>query len=506
MKLSSRRNIIMVSTCLVASVLAWSACGKKKSKDSDEESTGMTPAYPLGLSISVAPQSSSTTLADETERERPLKEKKEEAENMLKGRADTCMPKAIRVQRRPNNDETCYEFDQDMAVGVRPSPDGRTLGTSNGLAKKTGNTSEACMVSFAREEAKQVSAIVDETLGMIQMMLCQANKAGQRLPANDGDVLDFKPNMEAAAAAGGKTMPLTKAQMTKSGSNYVSEVTAQFPLPGKTELATRTMKLTHNPNGDNASYKGVLNITMDKTFGNKPNYNQVMSIQYAKVDSKVVYELRMANVETASIGNAFDTNGVVNFGPATNDKMEAYKYVAFDMNPDSGEGNMSYWHNPGPGMDEAARGFVFNISADSTGLLKGCASSGAIRDTSLVPVKGTSIRKALQNNLTMTPNGFFHPFQKANTPGYFGLTKPPVDAADDGIAQIWTGTNTGTVDNQGSIIARQCFKQASTGVYGIDAEAMAREGTAGYELIDFGGPADRKALLPTPPDVTRAKQ
>jgi hypothetical protein len=495
----------MVSTCLVASALAWSACGKKKSKDSDDESTGMTPAYPLGLSISVAPQSSSTTLADETERERPLKEKKEEAENMLKGRADTCMPKAIRVQRRPNNDETCYEFDQDMAVGVRPSPDGRTLGTSNGLAKKTGNTSEACMVSFAREEAKQVSAIVDETLGMIQMMLCQANKAGQGLPANDGDVLDFKPNMEAAAAAGGKTMPLTKAQMTKSGSNYVSEVTAQFPLPGKTELATRTMKLTHNPNGDNASYKGVLNITMDKTFGNKPNYKQVMSIQYAKVDNKVVYELRMANVETASIGNAFDTNGVVNFGPATNDKMEAYKYVAFDMNPDSGEGNMSYWHNPGPGMDEAARGFVFNISADSTGLLKGCASSGAIKDIAAGSDLGTSIRKALQNSLPMTPNGFFHPFQAGGL-GSFGLTAPSVDAADAELAKTWSGTKLSGNTQKGPIIARQCFKQASTGVYGIDAEAMAREGTAGYELIDFGGPADRKALLPTPPDVARAKQ
>jgi hypothetical protein len=496
MKLSRRGKLALAGTCLIASALTWNACGKKKSKDSSETSSGMTAAYPLGLSISVAPQSSSTTLADETDRERPLKEKKEEAESMLRGRAETCMPKAIRVQRRPNNDETCYEFDQDMAVGTRPG--GRTLGTADGLAKKTGNTSEACMVSFAREEAKQVSAIVDETLGMIQMMLCQANKAGQGLPANDGDVLDFKPNMEAAAAAGGKTMPLTKAQMTKSGSNYVSEVTAQFPLPGKTELATRTMKLTHNPNGDNSSYKGVLNITMDKTFGNNADYNQVMSIQYAKVDGKVVYELRMANVETTSIGNAFDTNGVVNFGPATDNKMNAYKYVAFDMNPDSGEGNMSYWHNPGSGMGEAARGFVFNITADSAGLLKGCASSGAIKDT--------SIRKALQNSLAMTPNGFFHPFQKSGTPGYFGLIKPPVDAADDGIAQIWTGTNTGTVDNQGSIIARQCFKQASTGVYGIDGGSMAREGTAGYELIDFGGPADRKALLPTPPDVARAKQ
>ncbi len=481
MKLSSRRKLALVGTCLIAGALTWSACGKKKSKDSSEESSGMTPAYPLGLSISVAPQSSSTTLADETERERPLKEKKEEAENMLKGRADTCMPKAIRVQRRPNNDETCYQFDQDMAVGGQ-------FGTANGLAKKTGNTSEACMVSFAREEAKQVSAIVDETLGMIQMMLCQANKAGQGLPANDGDVLDFKPNMEAAAAAGGKTMPLTKAQITKSGSNYVSEVTAQFPLPGKTELATRTMKLTHNPNGDNSAYKGVLNITMDKTFGNDANYNQVMSIQYAKVDGKVVYELRMANVETASKGIAFDTNGVVNFGPATDNKMTAYKYVAFDMNPDSGEGNMSYWHNPGPGMGEAARGFVFNISADSAGLLKGCASSGAIRDT--------SIRKALQNSLTMTPNGFYHPSQSSSP-----LAAPSVDSADAGLATTWTSGN-----NHGPIIARQCFKQASTGVYGIDADSMAREGTAGYELIDFGGPADRKALLPTPPDVTRAKQ
>jgi hypothetical protein len=77
-----------------------------------------------------------------------------------------------------------------------------------------------------------------------------------------------------------------------------------------------------------------------------------------------------------------------------------------------------------------------------------------------------------------------------------------VDPQDSSLATAWVSV----VNNQGTIIARQCFKQASTGVYGIDGDAMAREGTAGYELIKFDGSADRKALLPTPPDVARAKQ
>jgi hypothetical protein len=372
-----------------------------------------------------------------------------------------------------------------------------TFGTADGKAKKTGNTSEACMVSFAREEAKQVSAIVDETLGMVQMMLCQAQKAGQGLPANDGDVLDFKAGMEAAASAGGKQMPLTKATMTKSGTNYVSEITAQFPLPGQTELATRVMKLSHNPNGDNSAYKGVLNISMDKTFNNGGNngttYYQMMSIQYAKKDGKVLYELRIANVDSAIKDTAFDGNGVLDLSTSTDNKMVAYKYVAFDMNPDSGEGNMSYWKNPGSGKDESARGFIFNISADGAGLLKGCASSGAIL--------GTSIRKALQNGTTMAPSGFYHPSQTS-----FPLTLPTVDATDVELAKKWSGNLSSGNDNSGNIIARQCFKQAdaTTGVYQIDGDSMAREGTAGYELIDFGG--SRKDLLPTPPDVTHAKQ
>ena len=485
MKLLSRQKIAMVSSCVIASSLIWNACGKKK-KDSDSESSGMTAAYPLGLSLSIAPQSTSTALGDDSERERPLKEKKEEAEQMLKGEADTCMPKAIKMQRRPNNDETCYQFDQDMAVGNSNS--GQPYGTADGKAKKTGNTAEACMVSFAREEAKQVSSMVDETLGMIQMMLCQAQKGGQGLPANDGDVLDFKAGMESAASAGGKVMPLTKATMTKSGSNYVSEITAQFPLPGQSAMATRTMKLTHNPNGDNSAYKGVLNITMDKTFSGT-GY-QMMSIQYAKVDNKVKYELRVANVDSSIKDTALDSRGVLDLSSATDNKMTAYKYVAFDMNPETGEGNMSYWHNPGSGINEAARGFVFNISADSSSLLKGCASSGAIL--------GTSIRKALQNSTTMAPSGFFHPFQNTNI-----LTPPSVDSQDQGLATTWTSTN----NNQGSIIARQCFKQAdaATGVYGIDNDSMAREGTAGFELIDFGD-SNRKGLLPTPPDVATVKQ
>jgi hypothetical protein len=76
MKLTSRQKMALMSSLMIAGGLLLNTCGKKK-KDSDTESAGMTVAYPMGLSLSVAPQSSTIALADDSERERPLKEKKE---------------------------------------------------------------------------------------------------------------------------------------------------------------------------------------------------------------------------------------------------------------------------------------------------------------------------------------------------------------------------------------------------------------------------------------------
>ena len=84
------------------------------------------------------------------------------------------------------------------------------------------------------------------------------------------------------------------------------------------------------------------------------------------------FEVRRAAI--VNTVDPFTEDGLVNYAgvsdEATNSDIHAINYVAFDMDVDTNEGNLSYWQNPGGNINEAARGFLFKIEKDDDGALK----------------------------------------------------------------------------------------------------------------------------------------
>jgi hypothetical protein len=364
--------------------------------------------------------------------------------------------------------------------------------------------------------------MVDRTLGMVQMMLCQAKKSGSgELPSSDGESIDFKAIMEAAATAAGKDptkMPVSTAKMTKTGTAYVTEIEMKMPSqPGGAAGANDPKEkiiLTHNPGADSTAYSGTIVIRRDKDFGAQTNTKErILTINYTRSGDSVKYKLLTAsintkisanavvdgelnlNVATDSGGDYIDPTTTVAF-PNANDAASGIMMITYDMNPNTGAGNFAYWVNPGANYSEKPRGFVANVSADATTqLLSGCASSGAFNYG--------SIRKSIKNAQTIVPDSSFHPFACGSscspTSGYFTSSRnstnyrfyiPATANATD--ATNWTKSQELT-GNQARI-ARQCFVQGSDGVYAIDTAKT--PDSAGFGLF-----ATSDSSLPKPPDL-----
>jgi hypothetical protein len=174
--------------------------------------------------------------------------------------------------------------------------------------------------------------------------------------------------------------------------------------------------------------------------------------------------------------------------------------ITYSMNPSTGAGNFSYWINPGANYSEQPRGFVSNVKADeTTGLLLGCASSGAFSQG--------SIRKSIKDSLTIAPDGSYHPFACENsctlTSDYYVSSRGGVNirmyvplTANPTNADTWTKKQ--ITSGATGLVARQCFTQGSDGVYSIDTSST--PDTAGYGLY-----AKNDAALPTPPDLGTIK-
>ncbi len=523
MKLLRRHHLLCLTGCVLAGGLIFAACGKKKSKSNASDDPAVA-VYPLGLAISVYPQTNSTSLSADDDKEQSIKAKNEDAEKRLKGEGE-CFPVALAKSGPSDTTETCYEFDSDMILVRRDSDSAFMSGTSDGKSKISGST-EACMVSFTRGKIKQLSSMVDRTLGMVQMMICHAKKTGSAgIPGSEGETIDFKSIMEAAAVAAGKDpshMPVSAAKITKSGTKYVTEIEMKMPAQPGTNPGANDPKekitLTHNPGADATNYSGQIVIRRDKDFGSQSGSKErILTINYERTGDSVKYKLLTAAISTKLSANAI-ADGVLNLNVGTNasgqyvdpdtnsvfsnqnDAASGIMMVGYSMNLTNGSGNFAYWVNPGATYSERPRGFVSNVTTDAnSGLVSGCASSGAFSEG--------SIRKSIKESLTITPDGSYHPFACESsctlTSGYYVSSRGGVNirmyvpSTSNGTnADNWTKKQ--VTSGATALVARQCFTQGSDGVYSIDTTKT--PDTAGFGL--FG---KNDSSLPTPPDLGSIK-
>ena len=529
-----QRRLTLATLVLVSAGIAVN-CGGSSSDDSsssgDTAANAMT--YPLGLSLAIAPQTNTATgLIGTDSMDESAKVKNEEARQMINGEAETCFPRAMKKEGNGQGaEEKCYQFDSEM-IYIKDGSGNFVNGTKTGTAVTV--PTEACMVTYTRNEVKQITSMVDRMMGRVQMMLCQSKKSGQAgAPRSDGGEVDFKNAMDDAVKAGGKTpenMPVANAKMTKVGESFVTEIEAKVPsapnTPPSATDPTEKITMTHKPtNAENTEYEGSIVIRRDKDFDGSSSMARILTISYVRSAGRVKYRLLTARMNKAIAENAV-VDGVLNLNagtnssgqyldPATgsafpqqNDGASAIMAIAFNMDPDTNAGNFSYWKNPGGSYDEMTRGFVFKMDADATtGLLSGCSSSGAY--------SGGSIRKAMKLASAIAPDKSYHPFgcgsgncsTSKNSPAsdsdgsYYAAKSsasnmyvPTVAGSDAAVARDWS------FEQQSSNVAVQCFSQGTDGVYGIATTSTPNSGTAGFELRSSSA-----TTLPPAPDLTGVK-
>jgi hypothetical protein len=502
----------------LAGAVALMSCGRKKSSSSGETITdainnALAIGYPDGLSIPTFPQTTTkSSLAltgelnlDETNTKgQTLEQKRSDAKQILEGNVDDCfanMRKRFKIQR-PSG-ENCYQFDQDMIYGARGNS--APQGTKNGKSTKPGSD-EVCMVSYARQEMKEIEEIIDQQLDRAQAMACLAKKNGKTLPAAAGDELDLTQDMQGKRPNDPNAPSFTSVKLKRLPDNEGKPV-FETRVVSSRGSSSEELTIVHRPSSttDNVAYNGVISIKRSGE-GSDGGKNMLLSIEYARSDEggakKIRASVRRARFAT-SYTEVFDAAGLVNFNtipenPAgqPNDNIDASSLVEFDVNQADGTGTVSFWRNPGGNFNEAARGFVFKVEKDGDSKVKGCSVSGAARDL--------SIRKAIKNGTAIKPDGWYHPFfnienggSASNADANFnylrGSDKWAKPAIDGQLA-------TDFVEKQmGAGVSRQCFKQDDSGNYVIDGSANL--GTAGYEIIE----TTNTAKFIAPPDLAAVK-
>ncbi len=499
----SRHKLNCLSACVLSAFLTL-ACGSSgddsdDSDNNDEETSTSTSggsstsgaelgnvlaaAYPGSLALSAFPQAvndSTSLLLQDKEVEDPnagktVRDKVVENQKILKGEAERCLNLDLFKQHKGLGDVSCYNFDSDMNLSRFTTNNGtQEFGTADG----TDGKGEACMVTFARKEVQDAVAVIDKALALVSGMLCQAKKDDENVALpGEGESLDLASSFE---EAGEGQLPVTEAKLSRlddidGQAVYRSDI--KIKDPSGTEMEVH---LVHSP-GENDTGVGTLWFIsgpqsqaklQEIDFNNTANKNSVMSINYAKEVDGDDQRMRV-QVRRAQIVNTIDPvtkEGLVNYAgvpqEAENADIHAINYVAFDVNPENNEGNLSYWMNPGGRFDESARGFLFNMTAQDSGELAGCGISGA--------TSNVSIRKHLSDPDTyeLKPVRYWHP-----TPNG-GNQHPDKDPRYEG--------------SEGAFITEQCFSQSSEGVYAIDSEKTSHE--RGYEVIA----TDATEVVPPP--------
>ncbi len=450
------------------------SCGKDEksgaASDVDPESVNpMANLVPEGISIPSFPVDSGASLAlgddsetiDDPDAKKDMAERKKEQRQRLRGEG-TCLDLKI-FKDVKEEAVSCYDFDSDMNPMTK---DGKSTGTTTGKH----SNDEACMVAFARSQMNTVKAMVDRAMGLVNGLACQALKNGDtELPAvgeekNVASVLtDASEAGAAALGLGSDQAPEIKVATVKRESDTEFTTTLTLNNP-KGKSMTLVVKNNSSADGDS----GIIRMERESEASerlndggnNVANKVFVMSLKYkqVKATNQLKAELRHAALEkTLTLFNADGTVALEGLAEnAANTVVHAIKYLAFDLNTETMEGQLSYWRNPGGSLSESARGFLFDMSLSDDGVLKGCGVSGATQDVSVRGHLATPTTKILK------PVRYWHPFHSQNT----NASKNSTDFS----AQ------------EGAFISKQCFKRdASTGLYLIDTAVTTS--AKGYEVI-----------------------
>ena len=464
----------------------------------NQSQTAISYSYPSSLAIAFFPKDETAGFRlTQEDNVKNISEKIKDTKKKLEGTVDKCID--LNMFKGGNQPQiTCYEFDSDMNPARFADNNNQVFGTTNGTVGGSidgsgNNNNEACMVAFARAQAEETISQIEQALALISGMLCQTKKDAPdtSLPELEKSI-DLSEALKKATTSNDPANSLTvnSALITRiSGPDdrtyYRSEVVVTSPTNEKLEI-----NLVHSPGDQPDTGRGVLftkrsggttNQDGNQDPNNSANKNFVMSIQYDRTieadnSQRMRYEVRQADMINTI--EPFTEGGIVNYGAladnASNQDVHNIKYMAFDVDVETNIGNMSYWQNPGGNLNEAARGFLFNVEKDTDNALKGCGVSGATNQM--------SIRKALVNENDPTllkPNSYWHPRGDRNIATECHREVYPCQ-----------GNN---IPNSGSKITKQCFKQTTGGIYGI---ASVTDTTRGYDVIQTTA---SKIAPPTPP-------
>ena len=481
------------------------SCGKKKSDDAaaavatttttegedPEEVNSLAAAFPAQLAISLfaAEDGSSLRLAEiaDPNADKSLQEKIDESEAVLKGEAENCLDPSLFKDLKAPTAVTCYEFDSDMNPFTQPAA-GAMVAKSFGTKDGTDGHGESCLVVFARYTATDAIQLVDKAMGLVKGMICQAKKDDPTIEIPEaGDDLDLAEAMQDAA---GSKMDVTTATLEAAeGTSLLGDdVTAYTSTIEITDPKGNGLAVTLTNQTADGVDTGVLSFSRPGGIlappgggvdpNNMANKNEALSVKYEIDRDKHTAKIELRRAAILNTIAPFDANGLVNYTAipeaSANETSSNFNYLAFDMDTETSEGDLAYWNNPGGSYNEAARGFIFNVT-NSKDVLSGCGISGADADL--------SIRKAITTSAEISATGWWHPQWSLNT---------NVDKDTRYTAQT------------GGSVTKQCFTRNSKGVYEIDmpSGADAVSIAHGYELVTLansGVVAPKTSNLAPPP-------
>lgn len=450
--------------------------------DEIDETPGVAAAGTLAIETNLSSKKSLYLATEVTEENTAPKHPKkilQETKERLDGSADRCFEPGIMeaLLRSSTVSEYCFGFDYGIISGEsigtgdtgQINPTVTTVSNANPnftesdlktalLGKVTPNSAvskEACMVAVSKLLVSSATGKVDSALNLFQGMLCEAKKQSKvdSLP-KVGSLIDLVSVFETLGEEANHPNPanFTSASLTRlpdQDSKTVYKSSLAFVLGGGPNSPEFNITLVHSPNDEkNETYKGVLSVLTEidsKQVGTSINYQKSGK---TLEDSNLKFEVRTMNL---SEGTILNSKGAVDFvsppEDAGNNTLSGIKYFAFDINPSTYAGKLSFWVNPGGSYSEAPRGFIFETEQNDSGALSGCAYGGAYREG--------SIRKAFKTGASITVSGCFTP-------------------------QISGGVCGNTGDNQGSQFWKQCFSQnPETGVYEVTTDTPEK-----YEVLN----------------------
>ncbi len=384
-------------------------------------------------------------------------QKLQSEQDVLAGTATECLTsRALRLvsQPAPEGNEGCYQFDYGIMQGascVEPQ--------------------EVCMVRTSRNLVDSGSSQIEGGLGIMQAMLCQAKKDGKAdaLPAI-GETLDLATNLQTAVAGRDDAPTITVAKIQR-----LADVDGKAVYKSSLTFSTKQgmaveFNLAHSPTSAASAYSGVMWI---KRSGGPGQGQQgadgisALSVQYSREGEGTAARLKMdvLSASLASTFTPFTAEGLVSL-PAEktldNSKLSGITRYSFNINPETSEGQLALWKNPGGNYDERARGFIFDVAYDSVSNgLKGCGVAGADQ---------SSIRAGIDKSTALTPTAVY---------------TPSICRADG---------QAGPNDNVSAKVWKQCFSQNDAGIYVVDPAKTTD--ASGFDYI----PATEGGL--TPPSIS----